>query len=381
MKKIRNSKKPTPDNCFAIRFPNLIHEWHPTKNQDLKPNMVTYGSHKKVWWICDKGHEWLAMINDRTNLSHPHNCPSCSNRIFSKENCLSTIRPDLINEWHPIKNKKSTPNNTVASSTKNIWWICPKGHEYITHIRSRAIYNTNCPYCYGIKVNNDNCLLTKKPGLCREWNYIRNKDITPKDVTANSGKKVWWICDKKHEWLSKINDRVTNKMPHLCNEWNYSKNGNLKPNDVSFGSLKKVWWVCSEGHEWKDTISHRSSGRGCIYCGKVIFKDGSVCSSLPEAIIYLEYINKKITFKHNDKYPPGLGKCRYDFYIPYCNKYIEVTSYSMGGLSSQPGRYFKYLRKIVKKRRFVENVLKAKFEFIQFIPIKKQIQLVRENTK
>ena len=30
--------------------------------------------------------------------------------------------------------------------------------------------------------------------------------------------------------------------PDLAKEWNYEKNGDLKPEDVSCGSNKKVWW-------------------------------------------------------------------------------------------------------------------------------------------
>lgn len=30
--------------------------------------------------------------------------------------------------------------------------------------------------------------------------------------------------------------------PDLAKEWNYEKNGDLKPEDVSCGSGKKVWW-------------------------------------------------------------------------------------------------------------------------------------------
>lgn len=30
--------------------------------------------------------------------------------------------------------------------------------------------------------------------------------------------------------------------PDLAKEWNYEKNGDLKPEDVSCGSHKKVWW-------------------------------------------------------------------------------------------------------------------------------------------
>ena len=31
-------------------YPHLVKEWHPTKNGDLTPKDVTYGSNKKVWW-------------------------------------------------------------------------------------------------------------------------------------------------------------------------------------------------------------------------------------------------------------------------------------------------------------------------------------------
>ena len=49
-------------------FPELIKEWHPTKNGELKPEEVTSGSNKKVWWKCEKGleHEWQTTVNSRT---------------------------------------------------------------------------------------------------------------------------------------------------------------------------------------------------------------------------------------------------------------------------------------------------------------------------
>ena len=37
-------------NDLATKNPELAKEWHPTKNGDLKPTDVVYGSGKKVWW-------------------------------------------------------------------------------------------------------------------------------------------------------------------------------------------------------------------------------------------------------------------------------------------------------------------------------------------
>ena len=36
---------------------------------------------------------------------------------------------------------------------------------------------------------------------------------------------------------------------------------------VTEGSAKKVWWKCEKGHEWQATISNRSKGYGkCRIC-------------------------------------------------------------------------------------------------------------------
>ena len=56
-------------------YKELCKEFHPTKNGDLKPEDFTWGSAKKVWWICSKGHEWDAIISSRTRGS---GCPYCS---------------------------------------------------------------------------------------------------------------------------------------------------------------------------------------------------------------------------------------------------------------------------------------------------------------
>ena len=45
-------------------FPDVAVEWH-SKNS-LLPSQVTPFSKKKVWWKCSVGHEWEAVIIDRT---------------------------------------------------------------------------------------------------------------------------------------------------------------------------------------------------------------------------------------------------------------------------------------------------------------------------
>ena len=53
--------------------------------------------------------------------------------------------------------------------------------------------------------------LTSYPHLVNEWHPTKNKELTPKDVTSKSDKKVWWLCPKGHSYNSVIKNRTLNK--------------------------------------------------------------------------------------------------------------------------------------------------------------------------
>lgn len=185
--------------------PRLAKEWNYEKNGNLKPEHVTINSDKKVWWICEKGHEWQAVVKNR---NHGSSCPYCSkNRILKGYNDLQTINPKLTKEWNYEKNGYIKPFDVMPNSNKKVWWICEKGHEWQALISSRN-RGSGCPYCAGKKViKGFNDLKTTNPELAKEWNYKRNIDKTPDNFTACSGQKVWWICEKGHEWQATINNR------------------------------------------------------------------------------------------------------------------------------------------------------------------------------
>ena len=69
-----SGKQATHDNNLAVKSPELVKEWHPDKNNELMPEMFLPRSNKKVWWLCGKGHEWQASIDNRFNGT---NCPLC----------------------------------------------------------------------------------------------------------------------------------------------------------------------------------------------------------------------------------------------------------------------------------------------------------------
>lgn len=200
------------DNCLQTLNPKLAKEWHPTRNGKLRPKDVTVGRNKKVWWICDSGHEWEASIANRNRGAR---CPYCSGKLVSDENCLQNTNPVLVIEWHYTKNGRLTPKAVSSGSHKMVWWTCKRGHEWQAAVFSRS-KGVGCPYCAGQKVCDDNCLETVSPKLAKEWHPTKNGKVTPKDVTAGSSKKVWWICNKGHEWEALVVKRSQGRGCPYC---------------------------------------------------------------------------------------------------------------------------------------------------------------------
>ena len=126
-------------NDLASVRPDLASEWHPTKNGDLQPSDMTYGSNLKVWWRCHHGHEWGTKIAKRTQ-PFGTGCPTCTNRIVLKGfNDLATTHPELANEWHPTKNGDLQPTDVSFGANKKVWWQCPRcGHEWQKTLNART---------------------------------------------------------------------------------------------------------------------------------------------------------------------------------------------------------------------------------------------------
>ena len=274
------------ENDLQTLNPNLSNQWNYDKNGDLLPTEVMPNSTQKVWWECSKGHEWLAVIESR---NRGNGCPYCSGRYVIKgETDLQTVNFSLSKEWNYEKNNSLTPMDVSPNSHQKVWWICNKGHEWQAAISTRNRGN-KCPYCANQKtLRADNDLPTTNPALVKEWNYQKNRNLQPEDFVATSHKKVWWKCDKGHEWQAEIRRRNSGQgcpycygrcaiegetdlqtvNPMLAKEWNYAKNTEILPTNILPNSNKKIWWKCSNGHEWQATVNHRSHGSNCPECAK-----------------------------------------------------------------------------------------------------------------
>lgn len=78
-------------NDLQSQHPELAEEWHPTLNEDLKPDELKCGSHKKVYWQCQvcshgsKG-EWCKAVNDR--VRRKSGCPRCGYNWYKAQQGL-----------------------------------------------------------------------------------------------------------------------------------------------------------------------------------------------------------------------------------------------------------------------------------------------------
>ena len=296
--------------------PELAKQWNPTKNGTLTPKDVTANSNKKVWWIYpyddpETGRhfdfEWKAAVYNRSN---GRGCPflSDSPAVWPGYNDLGTKNPELSRQWHPTKNGVLTPEDVTANSGKMVWWIYPyddpeTGRHFDFEWKA-AVYNRSngrgCPFLSDSPAvwPGYNDLGTKNPELSRQWHPTKNGVLTPEDVTANSGKMVWWIYPYddpetgRHfdfEWKTAVYNRsrgdgcpflssrpdvwegfndLQSKFPEFAEEWDSVKNRNKTPQNTYYRSVKRVWWKCPLcGYRWRDSVANRIRyGRKCPNC-------------------------------------------------------------------------------------------------------------------
>ena len=281
--------------CKEVNKEYLLKEWDYERNTIL-PSEISDGSNKSVFWRCRNDHTWENTIYSRRTTG----CPFCANRrVWKGFNDLATLYPDIAKEWDYSKNGELTPDDVVGGSGKRVWWICDKGHSFATSISNRTSQGTGCAVCSGKRVlKGYNDLKTINPWFLQEWDYEKNKDILPDEVSEYSRIKIWWKCKtcgnswmvavatrsqgkgcsicstkkaqaKRYDTLLSQSDSLAEKHPELLKEWDYEKNSKLGiyPDKVLSGSNSEVWWKCEKcNNHWKTMINNRSKGVGCPVC-------------------------------------------------------------------------------------------------------------------
>ncbi|MCQ2557934.1 MAG: zinc-ribbon domain-containing protein [Oscillospiraceae bacterium] len=126
-------------------------------------------------------------------------------------------------------------------------------------------------------------LMELYPAVAAEWDYEQNGSLRPETVVYSSGLVVAWRCSAGHKWEEAVYLRckgaecpvcrqmqkcLAGRFPHLAAEWHTEKNGPLT-DQVKASSKEKVWWRCEKGHEWPASIYSRAYKKArCPLCRK-----------------------------------------------------------------------------------------------------------------
>ena len=186
--------------------PGVAAEWDVASNAYLAPETDGYAANKKAWWICPAGHRYDMMLQSRT--LDGQGCPYCKGkRVLAGFNDLATTHPHVLTKWDFEKNTEFTPQQLTASTHKEVWWKCEKGHSWQARVQSITGLKsgtTGCPYCNGKRAEKGvNDLATLRPEIAAQWCYERN-ELTPDQVTVGSKRRVWWECAEGHKWQAII---------------------------------------------------------------------------------------------------------------------------------------------------------------------------------
>lgn len=281
--------------------PSLASEWHPTKNGTLTPKDVKPQSNKKVWWLCDKGHEYEAKINNRSNGT---GCPVCWNELhtsFPEQAIFFYLNKYFLAKSREIVSGKEVdvylPDIKVGIEYDGNYFHSSEYSKKKEFEKDR-ILNENGIKIIHIKESNENKVSneviyyiynTKHSNL--DWvisTLLNMLGINTQDIDIERDRiEIYelYICTEKENSFANI-------YPELLKEWNYDKNKGLMPEMVRPFSNKIVWWICEKKHEWQESVANRTSGNySCPICSghQVLAGYNDLQTKYPELISEWDY--------------------------------------------------------------------------------------------
>lgn len=282
------------ENDLQTVNPSLAKEWNLEKNKELMPADFLPNSGKKVWWRCEKGHEWQATIASRNNGCGCPICLSEKHTSFPEYALVYYLENNGIDIIHSYKGKGYEidiyiPTLKIGIEYDGYYWHkdkakkdleknlkCKQNGIKLYRIREGlpSLYDSSIDYIVQSNLSDLEQIFQKVLF-----------EILEKQIDVNLKRDAIAI-DNIREYTEKENSLLVANSK-IASEWNYEKNGSVRPEDFTEKSGKSVWWKCEKGHGWQAKIANRANGRGCPYCSgqKVLqgFNDlATVNSSLIE---------------------------------------------------------------------------------------------------
>lgn len=282
------------ENNLAVKNPELAKQWHPTKNGNLIPEIVTFGCNDFAWWSCPIcGHEWKAKINNRNN---GRGCPKCNigTQTSAPEmiifHYLNKYFPDAIHRYKIEKKEIDVyipslnvgieydgdghhqSEHSFKKDSKKNEFLSKKGITLI-RIREAKCHAMDERFCQIYPIEQTSDYLTIIPILEDILSKLQNIqiNINVEDFIRNINEIKSNLHKKPFEdslaayILQKENDGFP-----LEAFWDYEENNriNLFPEKTTRGSRIKAYWICRNNntHKFKKEIHRIAGGEGCSKC-------------------------------------------------------------------------------------------------------------------
>jgi len=132
-------------NPFTID--NIRHWCKINKTPFILSSCEWFGNNKNLKWQCLKD-DCMGIFEAPWNaIQQGGGCGICHGKQVGLSNCLATIYPKLVDEWHLTSNGDLTPWNVTSSSNIDANWICENKHEWKAKICNRGARGDGCPEC------------------------------------------------------------------------------------------------------------------------------------------------------------------------------------------------------------------------------------------
>lgn len=282
-------------NDVATKAPDLLAEWHPTRNGDKQPHHYTFGSPEIVWWLCSRGHEWEAQIRHRVGtetrkgtgcrdckgLRRYHHTAAGDTQVVDGKSVLAAW-PGAAQWWAP--ENPVGPDEVHETDPATYAFCCPEGHRFAASARAVLNRKRRCLVCTGREVAPGvNTLDVTHPAYASEWDEHTN-GLPASQVTWANRSTYFWTCPFGHSYPASVRGRIENGTgcafcegravlpgfndlatvyPEYLPEWDDERD----PSTFYKHSSDSAGWRCADGHRWSAKVVERVvGGTGCPFC-------------------------------------------------------------------------------------------------------------------
>lgn len=283
------------EESLGAMNPELIPQWHPTKNGDKTPFDFSYGSGQLCYWKCTKcGHEWQASPNQRTSQGGK-GCSKCSNQTSRLELRFYAELSEIFKniEWRrKIDGKECDlflPDYDFGIEIDGAYWHSDKlasDRRKNIFLERRGIHLLRVREQGLPRISDSDVFYTQGKShlatVIAVVGYIKKKVTLSREhnnlVAEYIERKKYWNDKGYRRMVANLpappeGSSFADEYPDAAKKWDSGKNAPLLPTMFTSSSHKKVYWLCGNpAHapfriSIKDRVAaHKRNGTNCKQC-------------------------------------------------------------------------------------------------------------------